>query len=154
MKVRKLNFKTILIRVAAVVIIFVASWFFHDQFQNGNINKSLIDNSETENEEAENIQVLMEAEVFYTSQINTAKNEITKLAGDNNLLIEEINFDMVELDNVFEELKNDLKDNSDNEEVIGAMIQNYRIKLEILKEILVQLKKTQKSDTNENDHEI
>jgi hypothetical protein len=57
---------------------------------------------------------------------------------------------MVELDKVFEELKRDLKDNSDNEEVIEAMIQNYRIKLEVLDEILTQLKKSRGSNKKNN----
>ena len=41
------------------------------------------------------------------------------------------------------ELKDDLNDNADNDEVIQAMIQNYRIKLEILEEMLNQIKSTQ-----------
>ncbi len=84
----------------------------------------------------EQMQMLMEAEVFYTSQINTAQEEFIMLSGDNKELIADIKYDLSELDKVFEELKNDLKENGDNQEVIEAMIQNYRIKLQILNEML------------------
>jgi hypothetical protein len=154
-KVVRLNWKTVLIRVAAVVVIFITSYFFHDMMQkeeryNVAGNEQTIEN---ENQSSE-VNVLMEAEMFYTSQINSAKEEIILLSGNDRTLMDDVNLDMVELDKVFEELKNDLKDNSANEEVIEAMIQNYRIKLEVLDEILLQLKKSkntvnEKSNSNE-----
>jgi UDP-3-O-[3-hydroxymyristoyl] glucosamine N-acyltransferase len=54
----------------------------------------------------------------------------------------------------FRELKNDLHDNANNEEVIVAMIQNYRIKLEILKDILQQLKSTEEKKNNDEAKQI
>jgi len=153
-KVIRLNWKTVLIRVAAVVVIFIASYFFHDMMQKGDKSDVAGNEQPLENEDQNKVNVLMEAEMFYTSQINTAKEEIILLSGNNKGLIDDLNVDMVELDKVFEELKNDLKDNSDNEEVIEAMIQNYRIKLQVLEDILLQLKKSnntknEKSNSNE-----
>lgn len=43
------------------------------------------------------------------------------------------------LDQAFSELKRDLEDQADNEEVVRAMIDNYKIKLEILEQIIQQL---------------
>jgi Ni,Fe-hydrogenase III component G len=60
----------------------------------------------------------------------------------------------LELDNIFKELKHDLKDNAANEEVLQAMIQNYRIKLEILTEILEQLNKSKNKKNKPYDNEI
>jgi len=153
-KVIRLNWKTVLVRVAAVVVIFIASYFFHDMMQKGDKSDVAGNEQPLENEDQNKVNVLMEAEMFYTSQINTAKEEIILLSGNNKGLIDDLNVDMVELDKVFEELKNDLKDNSDNEEVIEAMIQNYRIKLQVLEDILLQLKKSnntknEKSNSNE-----
>jgi CHASE3 domain sensor protein len=153
-KVIRLNWKTVLVRVAAVVIIFIASYYFHDLMQKDENNPVADNEQPVENEDQNNVNVLIEAEMFYTSQINTARDEIILLSGNDENLIEDLNHDLVELDKVFEELKNDLKDNSDNEEVIEAMIQNYRIKLEVLDEILLQLKKSkntgnEKSNSNE-----
>jgi hypothetical protein len=73
------------------------------------------------------------------------------LAGENSGIIEDINIEFEELDQVFDELKADLRDDAANEEVVEAMIQNYRIKLEILEEILIQLKSA--DEKNHNDHE-
>jgi len=149
-KTIRLNWKTIALRVAAVIVIFVASWVIHDMVQkdDNNITENKI---RIENEDVGQVNVLMEAEMFYTSQINTARDEIIMLSGNNKGLLDDLNTDMVELDEVFEDLKNDLKDNSDNEEVIGAMIQNYRIKLEVLEEILMQLKKSKNLENDKND---
>ena len=53
---------------------------------------------------------------------------------------------------LFKSLKEDLKDNADNEEVVFAMIQNYRLKLDILEEILLQLRSAEKNnDCYENE---
>lgn len=154
-KVIQLNWKTIAVRVAAVVVIFIASYFFHDMMQSDKTNQLAQQDMELQDEQMEQVQVLMEAEVFYSSQINTTREEIFKLSGNDKELIDDIDLDMVELDEIFQELKEDLKDNSDNEEVIEAMIQNYRIKLQVLEEILTQINKTKSADTNENNnHEI
>lgn len=151
--VRKLNWKTIALRVAAVVVIFIASYFFHDLTQQNSNNQMAEENMEQPNEQ---MQMLMEAELFYTSQINTAQEEFIMLSGDNKELIADIKYDLSELDKVFDELKNDLKENGDNQEVIEAMIQNYRIKLQILNEMLGQMNKSKstKSIEKTNEHEI
>jgi hypothetical protein len=149
-KTIRLNWKAIVLRVAAVIVIFVASWVIHDMVQKD--DKNITENKiPVENGNMGQVNILMEAEMFYTSQINTARDEIIMLSGNDKLLLDDLNTDMVELDEVFEDLKNDLKDNSDNEEVIGAMIQNYRIKLEVLEEILMQLKKSKNFENLKND---
>ena len=54
--------------------------------------------------------------------------------------------DMEELDQAYEELKEDLKDNVANPAVIEAMILNYSVKLEILEDLLHQLKEKEEQD--------
>jgi predicted CopG family antitoxin len=54
--------------------------------------------------------------------------------------------DMEELDEVYLELKKDLKDNVSNPEVIEAMVLNYRVKLEILEDLLNQLNEKENQD--------
>ncbi len=155
LKVFKLNWKTIVVRIAAVVIIFIGSYFVHDWMQEKKSNSIVVVQEPDRMEGMENVTVLMEAEVFYASQISSAKNEIVELSGDDSELMKYIDYDLVELDEVFKELKNDLKDDSDNEEVIEAMIQNYRIKLDILEETLRQLRKTKKVEKPKSKyHEI
>ena len=49
--------------------------------------------------------------------------------------------DLEAMDKAFAELKGDLEDNVDNEEVVAAMMENYQLKLRILEEILSELEK-------------
>ena len=61
---------------------------------------------------------------------------------------------MEELDQVYEELKEDLNDNASNPEVIEAMILNYRVKLEILEELLDQLKAKENHDEEDESYAL
>jgi len=62
----------------------------------------------------------------------------------------ELNRDFSELDSICLELKQDLKDNVSNQEVIEALIQNYRIKLTILEDLLNQLEKSDQIQSKKN----
>ncbi len=79
---------------------------------------------------------LAEAEIYY-SQLIEEKLQI--LQTSNSDVKKLVIADLSVLDSAYQELKHDLKDNADNEEVVNAMIQNYRIKLEILEQILEEL---------------
>jgi hypothetical protein len=149
----RIKWKDVAWRAAAVVIIFISSYYFHDYMANRKEAREQKVFSTNEKENNPMMQNLMEAEAFYTSQINFKKEEVFKLAGGNPQVNSEINTEFVELDKVFEELKKDLKDNADNEEVIEAMIQNYRIKLEILEDMLSQLKQVNDNDNNSKDEQ-
>jgi len=61
---------------------------------------------------------------------------------------------MDELDEVYEELKEDLKDNASNPEVIEAMILNYRVKLEVLEDLLNQLKEKENQDEKDESYSL
>jgi len=108
--------------------------------------------SEITDENAPMVRELIEAEAYYSSLINLKKDEVFRLTASNPEIRHEIDMEMVDLDRVFAELKKDLKDNADNEEVIEAMIQNYRLKLDILEEML-QILHQANENQNENDHE-
>lgn len=150
-KVIHINWKRVMMQAAAVVLIFISSYYFHDFMQNRNTAKKLAAD-ETAVQGQEQYRDLMEAEVYYTSMINSKKEEIFTLAASQPMLRDEINNELTELDEDFRNLKEDLNDNADNEEVIAAMIQNYRLKLRILEETLQQLQqsKNEKSKKNEN----
>ena len=81
-------------------------------------------------------QELADARDFYTSEINY-RMEAARGLVSNEQIFEDIN----ELDKAFSELKDDLKDHADNEEVVVAMIENYQLRLKILDRILEQLRK-------------
>lgn len=152
--VRKFSWKTYGLRIAATIAIFIAAWFTNDLFDRQQDNKTAQSETELTPEQKAQYQLLMEAEGFYTSRISLAKQQITLMVGNDKEIIKDVNTDLVELDKVFEDLKNDLKDNGANEEVIEAMIQNYRIKLNILEEMLLQLKSSGSANDKTNDYEI
>ncbi len=75
-----------------------------------------------------------EAHSYYQRQIDNKLMQVRDKISDPVLLQ-----DFDELDEVLEELKKDLEDDAKNEEVIFAMIENYRLKLMILENILEEL---------------
>ena len=75
---------------------------------------------------------LNELSSYYTVKINKEKNDIFVLASNNPEVKTEINNEFDQLDKAYKELQMDLKENIDNNLVIDAMIQNYRMKLEVL----------------------
>ncbi|MEM9896412.1 MAG: hypothetical protein AAF789_08580 [Bacteroidota bacterium] len=77
-----------------------------------------------------------ELEQYYTTEINH-KVSLIKDQLENDAILK----DLEAMNGVFAELKADLKDNVDNEEVISAMMENYRLKLQILEEILGELER-------------
>lgn len=80
------------------------------------------------------INEVAEMEGFYQEAINQ-KIELVK----NQLADDQILSELEEMDKAFIELKTDLNENVDNEEVVMAMMENYRLKLKILEEILTEL---------------
>lgn len=147
-----LNWTNFLIRVAAVAVIFVSGYIFIDYLTQDDQTQVVVNEVQIDPNDAGMVEDLMEAEYYYTSQIEERKEEFYCLTANNTGLRDDLNMEMVELDQVFKNLKEDLKDNADNEEVVFAMIQNYRLKLEILEEILLQLRSAEKNnDCNENE---
>jgi hypothetical protein len=147
----RINWKSIAWKAAAAVAIFVASYYFHDYMASGKQSSRLLMSKKSE-VNSPIMRELIEAEAYYTSQIDMRKEEVFRLTATDPEVRHEINAEMVDLDRVYTELKEDLKDNADNEEVIEAMIQNYRLKLDILEEMLARLKQSNESQ-NEKSHE-
>lgn len=145
--------RTYLIRMAAVITIFGLSWFIHDIMDSYQVERDSV-NAVAEAEYSPEARELLEAEVFYSNQISEMQEQVFVLTSGQPELQREINIELSELDTVYAELKRDLKDNAANEEIIGAMIQNYRLKIIILTDILEQLKETEETREMEADYEI
>ena len=94
---------------------------------------------------------LQETEAFYTRVVSERYKELKPYLASDPMASEMLNADLEELDQVYLELKNDLKDNISNPEVIEAMVLNYRIKLEILEDLLNQLKEKENQDYEKDD---
>ena len=143
---RHISWKRVMYRVAAVIVIFIGSYYVHELINPPAQGISAIQSSASE-EDRQMLSQLMESKAYYTSLIDTKTEEVYLLAAEKPMLRDEIQQEMKDLDREFLELQNDLHDNTDSEEVIAAMIQNYRLKLQILEETLMQLQ-VQKKENN------
>jgi len=79
---------------------------------------------------------MAETEAFYADQID---NKIELINAHENEISQEIWESLEKLDNDYEALKKDLRDGADTQEVIDAMIKYYRLKLQMLEQILKEI---------------
>jgi hypothetical protein len=152
-KTIQINWRSVASRAAAVVAIFVTSYYFHvymssrDVTDQGMLTK--------ENLSSPMFKELLEADLYYTAQVKYKKQELFSLTGDSPDLQMDVNSELGDLDDILLELKEDLNDGADNQEVIEAMMQNYMLKLEILEDMLEQIKaKTEKNNEDETGYSI
>jgi len=132
------NWKVTLLRAAGVAAIFalsfMASEFIH-RLRNDDLQADRFPGRGKEIV----IPELKEAEAYYTGIINEKLEEMKPIMLNCPSLQEDLQMDFSELDSIYLELKNDLRDNIANEEVIQAIIDNYRLKIEILEAMLEEL---------------
>ncbi|MGD0341899.1 MAG: hypothetical protein ABSA76_09365 [Bacteroidales bacterium] len=134
---------------AAVILVIVTAAIFHYSNENKDVS--------TNRKEAlliKNNPQLKETEFYYNNLANRLYNQATPLlAGYPDIRIEFLH-DMSQIDSICIDIKNDLKDNVSNQEVIEALITNYRIKIQILEEMLDQLKQNDDKPVNKESHEL
>ena len=80
--------------------------------------------------------------------------EAAPLLTNNPDVKKELNTDMSHLDSICTDLKKDLKDNISNQDVVEALIQNYRIKIRILEDMLTVLKENEPNPVKIKRHEL
>jgi hypothetical protein len=98
---------------------------------------------------------LAETEGYYSRKVNTTMKELKVYLVKYPDVDANMKKDLAELDSVYLSLKRDLGDNVAHEEIIDAMIQNFRMKLQILEEIKATLEQNAAGATNKNkSHEI
>ena len=140
-----------LYKVAAVLAIgFFVGWMVFDQEaeQDGSMAaKTVQQESETQPEMVQhNYYVslsdispdLAEVEQFYSTQINEKMTALQGMNVDQDFLVE---VDALSAD--FDELQKEISASVDNERVIAAMVQNYKIRLEVLESILEELRRVE-----------
>jgi hypothetical protein len=85
------------------------------------------------------VQELMEAEAFYAQEVSGKMAEIQKCYKIYPELKGEIEGDLNELESMYISLKQDLKENISNKEVIEAMIDNNRNRMKLVDDVLEQI---------------
>jgi hypothetical protein len=136
---------------ASVLLLLVAGMGIYIYTQE---NKSqTAQNQELKIEEAAKLAPeLLEAETFYTSQINEKRQQLRKY---NNPFGAEADAELQRLDATYKELKKQLFDLRDvnNQQLTDAMLENLRIRTEMLNEqleIMEEIKKRQQKKANKN----
>lgn len=130
-------------RAAAVVLIFGASLLVQRLW-----TKSDSAPIETVADVSLEIPELQEAEMYYSGMISSKLEEVKPMLAAYPSLEDELTTDLSELDSIYLSLKNDLNDNVANHEVIEAMIENYRLRISILEDMLGFLKSQFDEDLN------
>jgi hypothetical protein len=82
---------------------------------------------------------LSKTEAYY-DQIFHAKLAELKQYENDDLFDRDLLIDIQELEEIYNDLKNDLKEDANNEQVVEAMIRNYRIRIELLEKMLNEIK--------------
>lgn len=121
-----------ILRIAAVVAVVAVSSVLLLQLGVGSSNQ-LANNTDPE------LLELMEAEAFYSHQVDKKLKEIQKCYHTVPELKNEIETDLTELENMYQVLKGDLEDNISNKSVIEAMIENNRFRLKLCDNVLDQI---------------
>lgn len=134
-------------KVAMVLLVFCASFWAQIHMKNQNHNQV---SSELQTNPEMAIPELMEADKYYSGLIQNKLTEVQAALVSYPEIKRDMKHELTELDSVFHSLRNDLKDNVSNPEIIEAMIQNYRFKLNLLEEIQAELQNRNNKNNSKN----
>ena len=140
-KPNQFKWRTVLKIAASIILVFVVGILAIRYADNTRKYKDGFSLSEISPE-------LAEAEFYYSRLVD---EKFALIRSNNDQLDPLITQEFEVLDSAYQDLKNDLKDNMDNEEVINAMIQNYRIKLQILEQILDNMERNEDKETKDEE---
>lgn len=90
-------------------------------------------------------------ESSFNYQIQQKMNRLNVVLANHQEEKEELLIDIKEIDSLYNDLKKDLNDQVDNEEVVAAMIQHYKIKLKMLEDLLFYLEQYQPTTKHEEE---
>jgi hypothetical protein len=134
-------------KAAAAILIFISAWMLNDYTDRKSTSGSHFVNTKT----AANpiLSELSDAEAYYTTKISSKQAELAQYARQNPEIIEDLKKEFSEMDKSKAELKKDLAESNADEKVIEAIILSYRVKLEILEQLLTELHKSKEGSTHQ-----
>ncbi|MDX9772565.1 MAG: hypothetical protein RBT02_03980 [Bacteroidales bacterium] len=91
---------------------------------------------------------------YYDSRIKTLYEEAAPLLTSNPEISNELDLGMSELDSLSAEIIDDLHDNIASREVIEALIGNYRLRIELLEDMLQLMKEYEQEPENTTGNEL
>ncbi|MBK8806371.1 MAG: hypothetical protein IPO21_06900 [Bacteroidales bacterium] len=145
----RLSVKRVISYAATILAIFTFSYIFHEYRSNTNFySETSIDDSLTEISDINDsipqiLKDFSETQNYYLFQVSNKMENIEQYADKYPELVTELKQEIAELNAEYSNLNEDLSQNINNVEVVQAMIQNYRIKLDILEDVLNIIKNSE-----------
>ncbi len=139
--------KMVWIRVAAMFISVLGLSYLFFNLGKMQANDELVASTDTVIENSE----LLEAEIFFSEKVDTKKQEVLAFSENIDPATQHIMAELDKLELQYIDLKEELAINSDNPQIINAMVENYRVRLSLLERLLEQLKK---SNTLKQKHHV
>jgi len=122
-----------LMKVAAAIVLLFGTYI--------TINKGLLDsdnfvaNNNIDSTTNTQIAEFQEAQSYYNNEINTKLQDLKQNAKQYPDILNDTYNELHALDIEYKNLQNDLQNGIQNKEIVSAMIQNYKFKLEIIDQI-------------------
>jgi len=133
-----------------VIILGTAAMFYVWE----NKGRSIFANREINSIIQKSDPLLKETEIYYDNLANNLYNEAAPLLTQYPGIDIELGNDLSEIDSICADIKNDLRDNIANQKVIEALINNYRIKIRLLEDMLNLLKRNENSKAKKNEQAL
>ena len=137
-------------KAAAAVLIFASAWLLNDYLDQKKTTADFATSSSVEASPA--LTELSEAEAYYTTQISSKQTELLAYTRQHPEIIEDLKKEFNEMDKNNASLKKDLAESNADEKVIEAIVLSYRVKLEILDQMLTELRKAKEGNTTQKPH--
>ncbi len=90
-------------------------------------------------DQMEKHESLQEIQAYYMSRINDRLDKIMQLTSTLPGVKQQIYDELSQIDSICNNMQGDLKDNMNNQEVIDAMVMNYKTRVDILDETIAEL---------------
>jgi hypothetical protein len=125
-------------KAAILISVFASAWFLHD-YVDRQVKITDADSYGTTSNSAL-LNELADGEAYYTVQISNKQAELEKYTHEHPEIMNDLKREFRELDRDNLQLKEDLVESNANEKVIEAIMQSYRMKLQILEQMLSEMK--------------
>jgi len=100
------------------------------------------------------MKLVRETDMYYNNLISSLYEEAEPLLTSNPDVRSELTIGMNELDSLSKQIRHDLQDKVANREVIEALIHNYRLRIELLEDMLAVMKEAEESNIKNETYEL
>lgn len=128
-------------KAAVLIFVFTSAWFLNDYTDGPSKNKEEVILQNASNSAL--LNELADGEAYYAVQISNKQAELEKYTREHPEIMNDLKREFRELDRDNLQLKEDLVESNANEKVIEAIMQSYRMKLQILEQVLSEMKGSQ-----------